>query len=70
MPEWLAHRMTGVLPAPGLWVSLSHRGAARSEWIRYSLLQLLLMPWYTAVEAFAVIHAVFRPPKGFYVVEK
>jgi len=28
------------------------------------------MPWYTAVEAFAVIHAVFRPPKGFYVVEK
>ncbi|GMQ86537.1 MAG: glycosyltransferase family 2 protein [Acidimicrobiia bacterium] len=54
----------------GLWVSLSDRGAQRSEWVRYTVLQLVLMPWYTAVEAFAVIHAVLRPAKGFHVVEK
>jgi len=54
----------------GIWVSLVDRGDPAGSRMRYLGLQLVLMPVYTALEAAAVVYALFRPERGFHVVRK
>lgn len=54
----------------GLWVSLTDR---REPWpgrMKYVILQIVLLPAYTALEAAAVVYALAKPEKGFHVVRK
>ena len=54
----------------GLWVSLTNR---RQPWpgrIKYVMLQVVLLPAYTALEGAAVVYALAKPEKGFHVVRK
>lgn len=54
----------------GMWVSLVDRNDPALFRAKYLALQIALLPVYTALEAAAVIYALFSPERGFHVVHK